>query len=453
MKRTKAYDIPLPHDLDAEKAVLGSMLQSPDAIAIAVARLEGVGSAAFFHEPHRVLWDVVVGMYGNGHPPDAIQIKDELFRIGKFESVGGWDFLAALVNAVPSAVRVGAYADIVRREAVRREAVNRAHLLQEMALDNSHPFEECVQYAQSMADDLSNLAVMDSAESITDEMQRVFAGLETMSGQSASVPCGIMELDEMMGGGFRAGQLIIVGGRPGMGKTALAMQFALHAAREGYPTGVFSLEMSRHELAVRLLCSASGVDSRALERGRINNQQLERLKAAERDMRSIPLFIDETAAITPSELSARAAIMKRTKGVRLVVVDYLGLMKLGRKTESLRVEVTILSAALKAIAKTVGVAMLVVAQLNRESAKSGGRKPTMTDLRESGSIEQDADAILFVHRDSYYADKGTAEAKDPAAKIIVAKQRAGDTGEVDVFFDRARTRFVAMRDQVTGWAH
>jgi replicative DNA helicase len=441
----------LPSNVDAERSLLGSMLLDANIIGDVVSVLRDAGAAAFRLENHQILYEVLTRLYFENRPLDGVVIEEELVRRGAWDRVGRYDFLGGLLNAVPSALRAAHYAEIVYEKHLLRQLVGAAHRVADKALDNEQPAREVLDYAEKEIFTITERRVSGEAQGLPELVHEAFAlirsrGSEALSGE----PTGFIEFDELTCG-LQPGELIIVAGRPSMGKTALGLNMAEHLAIvERHPTLFFSLEMSRQQLAQRILCSRARVDSHRLRRGRHTPQEMHQLELVANDLADAPLFVDDTSDLTIMELRARARMAARRHKIRAIFVDYLQLMRVP-KSESRQVEVAAISRGLKALAKDLGVPVVAMAQLNRspEDKSRHGNKPRMSDLRESGAIEQDADVIALLHRESYYKAKDArAEGEAPlpdedenVAELIIAKQRNGPVDTLRLHFNRQYTRF------------
>jgi len=455
-------DRPLPHDDEAERALLGAMLLQPEAIGEAIRILRDAGAYAFDSPKHQRLYEVLVHFYTQ-YPKlskiDAVMLRDELMRRGWWEEIGGYDFLASLVNAVPSSVRAPHYAEIVRGKYLLRQLIAAAHRVMEVAYDDSRPTHETLDYAEKEIFAVSEQRVSSEAAPLSELVRDVFSALDSREeGVLTGEPTGFLLLNEYTCG-LQPGELIIVAGRPSMGKTALGLNIAEHLAIAEHPRRpvlFFSLEMSRQQLAQRVLCSRARVNSHHLRRGRLSARDLERLKRVANELTQAPLYVDDTSDLSILELRARARMAYRKYQVRAIFVDYLQLMHVPH-SESRQQEVATISRGLKALAKDLNVPVIAMAQLNRnpEDRSRKGNRPRMSDLRESGAIEQDADVVLLLHRESYYktgiagpldddSDGLPKPAEDPdenVAELIIAKNRNGPVGTVKLHFHKTYTRF------------
>ncbi len=430
------------------------MLQEREATGDVITALREAGARAFQLDKHQQLYEVLVKLYVDDRPFDGLVIKEELSRRGLWEKLGKFEFLGGLLSTVPSALRAGHYAAIVHEKYLLRQLIVATHRVMERAFDDAEPAREVLDYAEHEIFDVTERRVTGEAQLLPELVQEAFRLIErrgenALTGEST----GFVELDEITCG-LQPGELIIVAGRPSMGKTAFGLNVAEHLSiTENRPTLFFSLEMSRQQLAQRVLCSRARVNSHVLRRGRQSSQDLERLKGVAGDLSTAPLLVDDTADLTILELRARARMAFRRHSIKAIFVDYLQLMRVP-KSENRQVEVANISRGLKALAKDLNVPVIAMAQLNRspmDKARRGNR-PRMSDLRESGAIEQDADVITLLHRESYFADspesagegqdgERAGEADQNLAELIIAKQRNGPVGTIKLHFNKQYTRF------------
>jgi replicative DNA helicase len=440
------FDRVLPHDLDAERALLGAMLQKKEAIGEALIVLQNAPPDVFFRESHQQLYALCKELYDADAPLDAILIKDELIRRGLFERLGGYDFLASLVDAVPHTLRAPHYARLVREKHLLRELIRAAHEVLELAFAGKQPPQAILDEAERIITRVTERRVTGAqAAALPDLVMEAIQQIQQRGdGALTGMPTGLIELDELTCG-LQPSELIIIAGRPSMGKTAFGLNLAEHMAIvERRPVLFFSLEMSRQQVAQRVLCSRARVDAHRLRRGRHSREDLINLERVQSELAGAPLLVDDSASLSITEMQARSRTAHRKFKIEAIFVDYLQLMRApGIKERHL--EVGAVSQGLKKLAKDLNVPVIAMAQLNRqvEGAQRRGNRPRMSDLRESGAIEQDADVIMLLHRESYYKTPGeeTDGADDATAEVIIAKQRNGPTDTVKLHFNRQYTRF------------
>lgn len=434
-----------PHDLAAEEAVLGAMLLSRDAVAEVLE--SGLRGTDFYRPPHETIFDVIVDMYGRGEAHDPIAVVGVLREAGELGRVGGGPRLQELAAALPSVPAVVMYAEIVMEQARRRRLVEvgtrltqAAYSGQGKAMRIADGATQAIQDAVSTADTADLHLVGDLVQPTLDEFEAIAAHDGTMRG----VPTGFADLDTMLNG-LQPGQLVIAAARPAIGKSTFALDIARHAAvTHRHPTLLFSMEMGRVELVSRLLSAEAKVLLNRMRGGHLSDNDWDRIALVLGRLADAPLVIDDSAYLTIAQMLAKARRVQQRHGLRLIVVDYLGLLSSpgGRfKTESRQVEVSEFSRALKLMAKQLDVPILALSQLNRNPEQRADKKPMLSDLRESGSIEQDADVVVLLHREDAY-DPDSERAGE--ADLIVAKQRNGPTGTVTVAFQGDYSRFVDM---------
>jgi replicative DNA helicase len=430
-----------PQFLDGERAILGGLLVDNAALAKCAGLLE---PADFYAERHRTLYAAMLDLFERNRPVDWITLNEVLIREGKLERVGGPEYLADLADAVPTAANVLHYVRVVRDKALLRRAIGAGREIVTRAHEDPEDVGEFLDEAERLIFRLAESKVETAYQRLDRllspamaQVERLYERKEAITG----VPSGFPDLDQLTAG-FQPSDLVIVAGRPSMGKTALAMNMGMHASLEGVPTVVFSLEMSNAQLVLRLLCSKAKVDLRALRTGYLRQSDFPKLTAAAGLLADAPLFLDDTPAITALALRAKARRLKKEHGLGLIVVDYLQLMR-GSRTDSREQEISEISRSLKALAKELDVPVIALSQLNRKVEERSDRRPQLSDLRESGAIEQDADVIIFIYRDEVY-NKSPDNPKRGEAEIIVGKQRNGPVGAVKLHFRSAWSTFLPM---------
>ncbi|MHA7154336.1 replicative DNA helicase [Arthrobacter sp. TMN-50] len=430
-----------PQDLVAEQSVLGGMMLSKDAIADCVEVLRGVD---FYRPAHESIYEAVIDLYGRGEPADAVTVSDELTKRGEISRIGGPAYLHTLIQSVPTAANAGFYAEIVRERAVLRRLVNAGTKIVQLGYSNDGEVDDIVNAAQAevyavaerrSAEDY--VALKDIIESTVDEIESAGHRGEGMTG----VPTGFFELDELTQG-LHGGQMIVVAARPAMGKSTFALDWARSAAiKHNMTTVFFSLEMGRNEIAMRLLSAEATIGLQDLRKGTIKDEQWGKIATTMGRMNDAPLFIDDSPNMSLMEIRAKCRRLKQRHDLKLVVLDYLQLMSSGKRVESRQQEVSEFSRALKLLAKELNVPVVALSQLNRGSEQRTDKRPMVSDLRESGSIEQDADMVILLHRDDVY-DKESPRAGE--ADVIVAKHRNGPTKTIVVGFQGHYSRFNNM---------
>jgi len=432
----------MPESLPAEAAVLGSMIVDPRCIGDVV---ELLNRNAFYHGEHQILFDAIITLYekNRGEGIDGVLVRDELERHNQTDAIGGLEYLQRVIESVPSSANVQYYAEIVREKMLLRESIAAATEILNDAYDESGTASEKLDEAERKIFAVTDKRITSSAVALKDLVTRAYELIEKREGTHVTgLGTGYYELDDTTCG-LQAGEMIIIAGRPSMGKTALALNVAEHIGMvEKIPLAIFSLEMGRQQLAERFLCSYSGVDAQLVRKGMLSTEHYQKLVEACGVISEAPIYIDDTSALTPLELRAKARRLKSAYGIQCVLVDYLQLMHIGiSRIESRQQEISTISRYLKSLARELNVPVVVLSQLNRSPEGREGHRPRMSDLRESGSIEQDADVVMLLHREDYYHRGEDDYEPDNAAEVIIAKQRNGPTGTVKLTFREKCTRF------------
>lgn len=427
-----------PQNVEAEQSVLGAMLLDNDAVGRV---LEMLTSQDFYREAHRKIFDAVIELYQKNEPADLVTVTDVLKSRGFLEDVGGAAYIAGLVNNVPTAANVAYYAKIVHQKSVLRQLISASTSIIDGCFTEGEDVDSFLDQAERIIFDVAQQKIKQSFYSVKDIVKDSFRTIEKLYERKeliTGVPTGYTELDKMTAG-LQPSDLIVLAGRPSMGKTALALNMVAYAAIEmNYPCAIFSLEMSREQLVQRLLCSEAKVSGGKLRGGFLLETDWPKLTRAAGAISEAPIYIDDTPAINVLEVRAKARRLHKEKGIKLIVVDYLQLMRGVGRVESREREIAEISGSLKALAKELKVPVIAISQLNRAVENRQDKRPQMADLRESGSIEQDADVIMFVYRDEVYnrdsQEKGIAE-------VIIGKQRNGPVGFTKLAFLHEFTRF------------
>ena len=426
----------LPHDREAEQSVLGALMLDQNAIAGVRDILD---SNDYYEERHRHIYSAAVDLHDRGEPIDIVTLRNELERRGTLARAGGVDYVAELSLVTPAATSVRHYAEIVIEHAVRRRLIEAGGEIAQYGFDDSLTATEATDRAEQRVFAIATQRNVAEATHIAPILKDTWSQLESLLGKRAfvtGVPTNFGELDKVTQG-LQPGELVILAARPSVGKTSLALNIARNASvLARHPVIVFSLEMSKDSLVQRLLCSEAAVDAFLLKTGQADASVFQRIARAMDKLTQAELWIDDTPGLTINALRARARRMKAQHDIRLIVVDYLQLMHGGR-TESRVQEVSDISAGLKSIAKELHVPVLALSQLSRESERRTDRRPQLSDLRDSGSIEQDADIVLFLYREGMH----NAEVDKSQTKLIVAKNRNGPIGDIDLVFIPEQTAF------------
>ena len=435
----------VPESLAAEAGVLASMVLDPACIGEVIEYLGGDASGAFYRVENQMIFDALVSLYekNRGDGIDGILLRDELERRNQLEVVGGIEYLRRVLESVPTTANVMYYTRIIREKQLLREMITTASEILESAYDVRGDTEAKLDEAEQKVFAITNRKISGAASNIKDLVAEAFELIEKRGGHHVTgLATGFYELDEMTCG-LQNGEMIIIAGRPSMGKTSLALNIAEHiAVIEQNPVAIFSLEMGRQQLAERLLCSNGRIDAQLVRKGMLGDEHYQQLVRACGELSDATILIDDSAGLTPLEMRAKARRLKARYDIKCVLVDYLQLMSLGAgRIESRQQEITTISRYMKALARELDVPVVVLSQLNRASEGREGHRPRMSDLRESGSIEQDADVIMLLHREDYY-HRGEADYVDNNdAEVIIAKQRNGPTGTVKLAFFQKHTRF------------
>jgi replicative DNA helicase len=429
-----------PQQIEAEQSLLGGIMVDSAGLPSALEVLKG---DEFYKESHRIIFTAIQDLFERNEPVDILTVTNLLEERKLLESVGGASYIAALTDAMPTSSNVAAYAKIINEKAVMRRLIQSANEIISFAYGGGKNSEEVLDSAEAAIFRIAERRIRTSYFPLKEVIKKNIETIERYQEYRETVtgvPSGYKELDRLTAG-FQKSDLIIIAARPSMGKTALGLCVSRNAAKDsGVPVAFFSLEMSKEQLAMRLLCSEARVDSHKIRSGFLSRQECGKLLQAAGLFMDVPIYIDDTPGISPLELRAKARRIMADKGLGLVVVDYLQLMR-GRDTvERREQEISEISRSLKGLAKELDIPVIAIAQLNRKVEERADKRPLLSDLRESGAIEQDADVIAFIYRDEVYARQGC---KEPGvAEIIIGKQRNGPSGEtVKLAYISTYTRF------------
>lgn len=430
-----------PNDLAAEQSVLGAMLLSKDAIADVVETLRGQD---FYRPAHETIFDAVLDLYSRGEPADAVTVAAELTKAGEIGRIGGTTYLHTLVSMVPTAANANYYGRIVREQAILRRLVDAGTRIVQMGYAGTGDIDDTVDRAQAEVYEVTDRRLSEDYQPLREIMGGALNEIEAIAnrgGEMVGVPTGFVDLDTLTNG-LHPGQLIIVAARPSLGKSTLGVDFCRSAAiRHGLSSVIFSLEMSRNEIVMRLLSAEAQVPLHNMRSGTMSDADWTRLATKMGVVSEAPLFIDDSPNMTLMEIRAKCRRLKQRHDLRLVVVDYLQLMTSGKRVESRQQEVSEFSRSLKLLAKELEVPVVAISQLNRGPEQRQDKRPMLADLRESGSLEQDADMVILLHREDAY-DRDSPRLGE--ADFIVAKHRNGPTSVVKVAFQGHYSRFVDM---------
>jgi replicative DNA helicase len=436
--------------LEAERALLGSILLDNSALNMA---LEVVGRDDFFSEAHRITFEKMVGISEKNRTIDLVTLCEELSKDGQTEKAGGAAYLAALTDGVPigTSVAVSEYSRIVKEKSLIRRLINASNNVISRCLEGTDDPDTLIDLAQSQVFDIAEQKVQSGFTNIRDIVKSSFGTIDDLldRGQRVTgIETGFVDLDNMTSG-LQPGELVVVAARPSLGKTALALNIASHAAIKHHKTvGLFSLEMSKESLVIRLLCSEAETDSHKLRSGFSSREDWNKLTRALGRLGDAPLLIEDTPALSIMQIRAKARRLKMEKGLDLMIVDYLQLVSGQGRFENRTQEVSYISRGLKSIAKELKVPVLALSQLSRAPEQRPGQRPQLSDLRESGSIEQDADVVIFIFRERKAAEEneadGEVDRRGVEMKLIIGKQRNGPTGDIPVVFMRPFAKFENM---------
>jgi replicative DNA helicase len=430
-----------PQDIEAERSVIGGMMLSKDAIADVV---EVLRPGDFYRPAHATIYDTILDLYGRGEPADAVTVSAALTKRGELARIGGAPYLHTLVSGVPTAANAGFYADIVRERSILRRLVEAGTRITAWGYESQGDVDSIVDRSQSEIFQVTERRTSEDylplAEIVPGTLEEIEA-IGNRQGEMIGVPTGFADLDQLTNG-LHPGQLIVVAARPAIGKSTLGLDICRTASIKHDQTSViFSLEMGRSEITMRMISAEAKIPLQHLRTGAMSQDDWDKVASTSGRLHGAPLFVDDSPNMTMMEIRAKCRRLKQRHNLRLVVVDYLQLMMSGRRVESRQVEVSDFSRSLKLLAKELDVPVIAISQLNRGPEQRTDKKPMLSDLRESGSIEQDADMVILLHREDFY-EKESPRAGE--ADFIVAKHRNGPTATVTVAFQGHMSRFVDM---------
>jgi len=441
MLQERAANMELPHNLEAERSVLGALFVDREAIIRVRSTLQ---PEDFYRPAHREIYAAIIDLYDRRVPPDQATVADELERREQLETVGGIAYLFELPTLTPTAAHVESYADIVRRESTRRKLIVVGGNIVRLGYDDSAEVVDALDQSERLLFDVSQSRVTRDFKPISYYLDAFFERIDFVQqhrGELVGVPTGFTDLDKMTGG-LQQSDLIILAARPGVGKTSFVLSMAYNAAKQhGRHVGIFSLEMSGEQLVQRILAMETGVDSQRLRLGYVDDNEWPAISRAIGNLANAPIYIDDTPAITISELRSKARHLQAEAGVDMLIIDYLQLMRGGGKGDNRQQEVSEISRSLKELARDLNIPVMACAQLSRAVESRTSKIPVLSDLRESGSIEQDADIVMFIYREELY-DPDTE--KKGIAEIHIAKHRNGPVGTVSLRFFESLTRFTDL---------
>ena len=428
-----------PHDTEAEQAVIGSMLTDKEAI---ISAIEILKEEDFYREDNRIIYHAILNLYNRAEPVDIITLKAELSSLGQLDAVGGIEFLATLPDKVPTTANVEKYIKIVEEKSILRNLLKTANEIIQLGYDETQDVDMIMDQAEKKIFNTIQSRNQKGYSSMKDILVDTFTELEQLYNQKqhiTGVPTGFADLDYKTAG-LHNSDLILVAARPAMGKSAFALNIASYAAtRAKIPVMIFSLEMSKEQMANRILCSEAMVDSNKVRTGKIDDDEWTKLAEASGELSEAQIFIDDTPGISIMEIRAKCRKLKLEKNIGLVVIDYLQLVQgSGKRRSSREQEIAEISRSLKILAKEINVPVIALSQLSRAPEQRPDHRPMLSDLRESGSIEQDADIVMFLYRDDYYNEDSE---KKNIAEVILAKHRSGSTGTVELLWLGNYTKF------------
>ncbi len=431
-----------PHDLEAEQAILGSMLTDKDAV---ISSVEVLKEEDFYREDNRFIYVAILNLYNRAEPIDIITVKAELETMGKFQQIGGLEYLAQLPEKVPTTANALKYIKIVEEKSILRNLIRTANEIIELGYDPTEEVEDIMEGAEKKIFNIMQNKNQKGYSPIKDILVDSFTELEQLYNRKqhiTGVPTGFTELDYKTAG-FHGSELILIAARPAMGKSAFALNIATNAAiKANVPVVIFSLEMSKEQMVNRILCSEAMVDSNKVRTGKLEEDDWTKLAGAIGPLSEAEIYIDDTPGISVMEIRARCRKLKLEKNIGMVVIDYLQLVQGSNKRGGNREqEISEISRSLKILAKEIGVPVIALSQLSRAVEQRPDHRPMLSDLRESGAIEQDADIVMFLYRDDYYNQD--SEKKD-IAEVIMAKHRGGSTGTVELLWLGSYTKFVNL---------
>jgi replicative DNA helicase len=430
-----------PHSIEAEMCLLASMMLEKETVGQVLPLIE---RDAFFQPDHQIIYEVILKLFEQNRPVTAMMVREELLKRQLLEETGGAPYLAAILNSVPDASHATHYAQIVREKFMLRQIIAAGNDILRDAYGPHEQADLVLDKAEKRVFQIAEKKVGQAMVHIHDAMGEAYEAI--LHKGPRGIETGYFDLDEILNG-LQNGEMIVIAARPSMGKTALAMNIIEHIAADNQqPCAIFSMEMSKLQLAQRMLCSRGCIDGQKLRRGMLGEQEQQNLLALVGQMAKVPIWVDDSPTLTPLESRAKARRLKRQHDVKCIVIDYLQLMD-NPGPENRVQQITEISRAIKATARELAIPVIALSQLNRQNESRDGHRPRMSDLRDSGSIEQDADVVILLHREDYYKMSEPDFVPDNIAELIVAKQRNGPTGTVKLAFMNRTTRFENLSAQ------
>ncbi|MBP3391403.1 MAG: replicative DNA helicase [Clostridia bacterium] len=428
-----------PQNIEAERSLLGAILTDQSVILDVMA---SVNAEDFYRKDHQLIFEAMVKLSGKNQPIDMITVSDYLTSTGSISGAGGVDYIVSLTEDVPLASNAVQYAQIVSEKALQRRLIQASSEIAKMAYEPEGDVPNVLEEAEKKIFNLVQKRNNKSYSRIGELLPGIFDELTELSlnGSLPGIPTGFIDLDKLLAG-LHNSDLILVAARPGMGKTALMLNLATNVAKKNYPVAVFNLEMSSEQLAKRILSSESQIGGEKIKTGQFEEMDWTRLAETLERFESIPLYIDDSTDVTIASIRAKCRKLKLEKDIKLIIIDYLQLMSSGGKSDNRTTEIAEISRALKIMAKELNVPVIVGSQLSREVEKRADKRPQLSDLRESGAIEQDADIVMFIYRDVVYNKDKLDERMHNIAELIIGKHRNGSTGTINLIFDGSHASF------------
>jgi replicative DNA helicase len=437
-------DVAVPHNVEAEEAVLGALLIDPEGIFRVLPFLQ---ADDFYLRKHRWIYEAIIRIHERRDPIDLLTLTTELEQQNQLDTVGGAASISQLINAVPSAISIESYGRLVEQAAVRRRLLNAAGDIARLAHDESISVEQVVDRSEKTLFGVSQKRSTRDLQPIQEIVPRYYDHIEYLyahRGEVMGVPSGFRDIDRLLGG-FQKSDLLILAARPGVGKTSLMLTFALQAAEKRKVVAIFSLEMSAEQLVQRLVAQISGIDAQRLRLGRLKEEEWPAFADAIGRLSELPIYIDDTPSISVLQLRTKCRRLASERGLDMVYIDYLQLMSTEMRSDNRVQEVSYISRSLKGLAREVNVPLMTASQLSRAVEQRQDKHPVLSDLRESGSLEQDADIVMFIYREELYKE----DTENPnIADLMVAKHRSGPTGTIQLYFNKRLTQFADVTTQV-----
>ncbi|MBP5427506.1 MAG: replicative DNA helicase [Clostridiales bacterium] len=434
-----------PQNIEAEQSVLGAMLLDKDIIPLV---MEILGSEHFYRQDHKEIFDAMMELFEAAKPVDIITVSERLALKGTLESVGGLEYISELSNIVPSSENAGYYAKIVKEKSIRRDLIKVSSNILNLGYDSSDEINALLEQAEKgifkVSQDMATKGVVPIKEVLVDTFDKL-EGLYNNKDDVSGIPTGFKDLDYKLSG-LQNSDLVLIAARPAMGKTSFALNIAQNIAiKKNVPVAIFSLEMSKEQLVTRMLCCEAMVDASKMKTGKLEDDDWAKIAGVLGTLSDAPIYIDDTPGTSVSEIGAKCRKLKLEKNLGVVVIDYLQLMKGRGRSESRQQEISEISRSLKILAKELNIPVITLSQLSRAAEQRQDHRPMLSDLRESGAIEQDADIVMFLYREDYYNE---ATEKKNISEVIIAKHRNGSTGTIELAWLSQYTKFGNLNKSV-----